>query len=45
VLGCRINIVLGCRPRPGKFYNTLINFESSSGEPWKFLQAVPGHPE
>jgi len=35
----------GDSPRPGKFYNTLNNFESSSGEPWKILQAVPGPPE
>jgi len=31
--------------RLGKFYNTLNNLKSSSGEPWKFLQAVPGVPE
>jgi len=43
-----INIVLGAggeSPRPGKIYNTLNNFESSSGEPWKILQAGPGPPE
>jgi hypothetical protein len=43
-----MNIVLGAEgdsPRPGKYYNTLNNFESSSGEFWKILQAVPGPPE
>jgi len=36
---------LGCRSRPGIFYNTLNNFKSSSGEPWKILQAVLGPPD
>jgi hypothetical protein len=34
-----INIVLE------KNFYILNNFESSSGEPWKILQAVPGPPE
>jgi hypothetical protein len=32
-------------PSPGNTFNTLNNFESSSGEHWRILKAVPGPPE